>query len=182
MTSLDDTLRATTRTPEHPVGGGPNPDSRHPPGHHRLHPRPPRPNSHSRVDRGVRVASSKWWRAINRRAGYVVFGLPAAFAIPALITTWVQFGLWRALIGAGPLFVWVIAPLLLWIRYTRHPPQTRAGSTAWGILAAAVTVSLLISPVFFWTGPVLVLLISELLRATCARTSRPRATSIPESP
>lgn len=109
------------------------------------------------------------WETVNAWGGYLVFGLPAVLAVPALIATFARFGLWDTVHSAVPIAVGVCIPLLLWLRYTHRRPRTRTGRCAWVLLAAAVTTTLVLSPLFFWVGPVLAVLVSETLRVLCPR-------------
>jgi len=96
--------------------------------------------------------------------GYVVFGLPAALAVPAMASTVTRFGAWPAATQALPAAATAVIPLMLWVRYTRHRPTTRRGKLAWLVVAAAAIAAVALSPLFFWSGPVLLVLCAELLR------------------
>jgi hypothetical protein len=115
---------------------------------------------------------------MNTVMGYVLFGIPAALCGPALVSTVHRYGL--GALGAAVLAtLWACAPLLLWIRYTRHRPTSRHGRLTWVLLGTAALITLLISPIWFWSGPVLVLLLLEIsrvvLEAIRARRSTARA-------
>ena len=105
------------------------------------------------------------WKTVNTWGGYLVFGLPAALAIPALISTLKQFGPLDTLTSAVPAALGACVPVLLWIRYNRKPPRTRTGKLTWALLAVIATATLVFSPLFFWAGPALLVLASEALRA-----------------
>lgn len=113
------------------------------------------------------------WRQANVLAGYIVFGLPAAIAVPAAAATISRFGLWNTLTSAAlPLLV-VAASLLLWIRYTRHHPVRKLARLAWAAAAGATFLTFAVSPIWFWSGPLLAVLLSELaLVLTSARARR----------
>ncbi len=104
------------------------------------------------------------WKQLNTIAGYIVFGLPTLFAIPALAATIARFGLWDTLTSAVLPLLGVFAPLLLWIRYTRHRPLWKIARLTWATVAGTALLMLVSSPIWFWSGPVLVLLLSEVLR------------------
>lgn len=104
------------------------------------------------------------WRQINVYAGLVVFGLPALVAIPALIATFVRFGVLESLGSAGPAAAITVLPLVLWVRYTRRRPGTYTGKVTWAVVGAFAVGSLAFSPLFFWAGPAVVVLLSECLR------------------
>lgn len=105
------------------------------------------------------------WMHVNTAAGYVVFGVPTLLAIPAVAATIARFGIWHTLTSAVVPVAMVIAPLLLWTRYTRHRPAKRTAWLTWSGVAILVFLVLASSPLWFWTGPVLVVLLSELARA-----------------
>lgn len=110
---------------------------------------------------------TRWMRA-NTAAGYLVFGLPVLLAIPALGATITRFGVWTTLTSAALPVLVVTAPLLLWNRYTRHRPARKVARLTWAAIAALTFVLLASSPLWFWTGPVLAVLLSELARALLA--------------
>lgn len=150
------------RPSEHPVGGGLSDST---PATHR----PQRPRG-----RVLRL-----WKIVNVVAGYVVFGLPALLAIPALIATAAKFGLWPTITQAGPPALLASLPLLVWVWYTRRPPSTRSRRFAWIVLATLATATLLATPLVFWTAPAFAVLTSELLRALAPQ---PASSSAPKAP
>lgn len=109
-------------------------------------------------------ASKTRWKTANTWAGRLVFGFPAAMTVPALLSTFVRFGLWETLAAAVPLTVVAWLPLLLWHRYTRHRPSSRSTKIAWALVAMVALAGLALSPLFFWAGPALIVLFSEVLR------------------
>ncbi len=116
------------------------------------------------------VARRSAWKTGNTWAGYVLFGLPAALAVPALATTLAHFGVWKTLSAAVPAALWACTPLFLWHRYTRRPPQRRLARLLWSVLAVVAVVMLLASPLWFWAGPSLLVLTSEALRLLLGRS------------
>ena len=120
------------------------------------------------------------WKQINTLAGYVVFGLPSLLALPAMVATIARFGLWDTLTSAALPLVAVATPLLLWIRYTRHRPVWRLARVTWAGIAGGALLLLASTPIWFWTGPVLALIASELLRALASlRGTRPALSTRP---
>lgn len=113
---------------------------------------------------------NRWWKA-NCWAGYAVFGIPAALAVPAVITTASRFGPIDTLTSATLPVLWILSPLALWVRYTRRRPRTRRGAAAWIAVALLSLGLLLTSPIWFWSGLTLLVLASEALRAVVSRTS-----------
>ncbi len=107
------------------------------------------------------------WRSVNAWAGYVALGLPAVVAVPALIATLARFGPWDTL-SALPAVLWACTPGLLWLRYTRRGPTRRRGRITWSLLGVLAVAMLLVSPIWFWSGPVLCVLASEALRLAVA--------------
>lgn len=101
-------------------------------------------------------------RTLIAWAGLVVFGLPALLAVPALLSTVSQFGIWATLTQALPLAALTCVPLLLWIRYIRHRPHTKRGTVAWCLVVAVALAALLASSLWFWAGPILLVLILEI--------------------
>lgn len=136
------------------------------------------PRKRTRDARSTRTV----WETINTRCGYLVFGLPAVLAVPALIATLARFGLWDILRSAVPVALCLCVPLLLWLRYTHHRPRSRSGKCAWALVAAAATTTLVISPLFFWVGPVLAVLGSELLRVLLSPRHRVPRRWLPARP
>lgn len=101
------------------------------------------------------------WRVINVAAGHLIFGVLAIAALAATAATLARFGLEDSL-GAVVLPLAVLGtPWLLWLRYSRHRPTTRRGTFAWSAIASAAAASLLLGPLWFWSVPVLTLLVSE---------------------
>ena len=113
------------------------------------------------------------FRVVITWTGLIIFGIPALLAIPALIATVDQFGLWQTLTQALPLAALAYVPLLLWVRYIRHRPSSKWGVAAWSLVVALVLALLLVSSLWFWAGPILFLLTLEvtnnLLRRAFAR-------------
>lgn len=106
------------------------------------------------------------WKTRTAWAGYLMFGLPAILAMPALISTLVRFGLPDTLTAGVPAALWACTPALLWLRYTRRRPSTRSGGIAWALLCLAAVLMILFSPIWFWSGPVLFVLLSEAARVS----------------
>jgi len=104
------------------------------------------------------------WKQINTTTGYIVFGLPTSFVIPAMAVTIARFGLWDTLMSAGLPALGVAAPLLLWIRYTRHRPVWKIARLTWAGIALLALLTLASTPFWFCTAPVLAVLLAELLR------------------
>lgn len=115
----------------------------------------------------------KTWRAFNLITGHVVFGLPALTSLPALAATIARFGLLNTLTTALLPALVVIAPWLLWLRYTRHRPTTRRAISAWLTLALLVAFVIAVSPLWFWNIPVMGLMLSETLRLLADRHQAP---------
>ena len=111
------------------------------------------------------------WRQLNTIGGYVVFGLPSLLAIPALMATIARFGLWATLTSAALPVIAVAIPLLLWARYTRHRPVWKIARVTWAALALVSLTLIAASPIWFWSAPVLAVLLSEVLRAGVASLS-----------
>ena len=107
------------------------------------------------------------WRTGNAVAGHVILGFPAGLAIAALTGTVARFGV-SALAATVPA-LGVIGPWVLWLRYTQQQHITRRAGLGWAACGVALAVVLLLSPLWFWTGPVLVLLMSESLRVVLRR-------------
>lgn len=118
------------------------------------------------------------WKRVNTAAGYLVFGLPALVAVPALFATVRRFGLWDTVAAATLPLLWVVAPLALWARYIRRRPSSGAGWLAWLSCAVVVLLMLAVSPIWFWSGPAMTVLLSEIARARLAGR-RPRMARIP---
>ncbi|WP_193315418.1 hypothetical protein [Nostocoides sp. F2B08] len=108
------------------------------------------------------------WQQGNVWAGYLVFGFPAVAAIPALASTISRFGLRDSLLNAGPAALTACLPLLLWARYTRRRPGTYTGKVTWFVVGLAGLAALAFSPLFFWAGPAMLVLLSEILRLITA--------------
>lgn len=119
------------------------------------------------------------WKQINTIAGYVAFGLPTLFAIPAMAATIARFGLWDTLTSAVLPVLGVSAPLLLWIRYTRHRPVWKIARLTWAGIALLALLMLASTPIWFWTAPVLAVLLSELLRALAGSRQHPSSRLAP---
>lgn len=109
------------------------------------------------------------WRVTNVVLGHVLFGIPAAAALPALGATTIRFGPVATLTSALLPALVVAAPWLLWFRYTRRRPTSRRAKLTWLAVAALVSGVTLASPIWFWTVPVLTLLASETTRVLLAR-------------
>lgn len=112
------------------------------------------------------------WKQTNTVAGYIVFGLPALLAVPALVSTIARFGLWTTLTSAALPVLVVTAPLLLWIRYTRRRPLWRLARLGWTGVAVLILLNIAASPIRFWTGPVLAVLLSEIVRVHLGHRDR----------
>lgn len=108
------------------------------------------------------------WTTLNCWAGYAIFGLPAVLAVPALIATFAQFGVRDTLVSGVPAALWVCTPALLWLRYARRRPTRRRGRIAWAMLGLLTITMILISPIWFWSGPLLLVLSSEAVRVATA--------------
>jgi hypothetical protein len=124
-----------------------------------------------------------WWQTANRWVGLVMFGVPALMSVPAVVATAARFGVWATVSAAAVPVVVICLPLGTWIWYLRRPPRSRRARTGWGV-AASVAVTLLgVTPIRWWTAPVLLVLLSEtfrLLAATRRRSTgagRPRKAS-----
>ena len=116
----------------------------------------------SRGERAGRLITR--WGQGNTAAGYVVFGLLALMAVPALASTVGRFGMWNTLTSAALPALVVLVPLLLWVRYTRRRPLRKLAWASWASVAGLILLTLAASPLWFWTGPVLAVLLSELAR------------------
>ncbi|MGH9025574.1 MAG: hypothetical protein ACRDWD_05560 [Acidimicrobiia bacterium] len=113
-------------------------------------------------------------------AGYLVFGLPAVLAVWALVQAVGRFGVGQTLIGAGPSMLWMELPLIAWIVYTVRRPQSRRPALLSIAGLALITATLLLTPMFFWTGPAFLVLLIELARVLIParrRASAPQETS-----
>ena len=121
----------------------------------------------------------KTWRVINLIVGHLLFGIPALLSLPALVATVARFGLLSTLTTALLPAAVVVTPWLLWLRYTRRRPTGRRGALAWLTLAAVVTAVILFSPLWFWTLPVLTLLLSESIRCLAHRPQASQAVAVP---
>lgn len=115
------------------------------------------------------TAARSRWQRINTWAGGLVFGVPVAAMVPALVATALEFGLFTLLVTGGLAAAVACAPLLLWVRYCRRPPSSRTGKVAWVVVAAMGIVTLLFSPLFFWAGPALLVLLAEVSRVLTHR-------------
>jgi hypothetical protein len=109
------------------------------------------------------------WRVTNLVVGHVLFAVPAAAALPALGVTTIRFGLVATLTWALLPALFVLAPWLLWLRYTRRRPVARRARLTWLAGALLVSAATLASPVWIWSLPVLVLLASETTRCLVDR-------------
>ena len=109
------------------------------------------------------------WRRLNTWGGYLLLGVPAAAAIPALAATVARFGLWSTVAGAALPALATVGPLAAWITYTHRRPTTARAALAWIAAAIALLTLLWFSPLFFGVGPALALLISEVARVLFAR-------------
>lgn len=110
------------------------------------------------------------WKRVNTWLGHIVFGLPALLAVPALLATAARFGWWDTLTTGVPAAAWACIPLLLWAVYVR---EGRARRTVWVLLLAIASGVLLLSPIHFWAGPaVVVLLLEATRRLTPSRRQR----------
>ncbi len=113
-------------------------------------------------------------------AGYLVFGLPAVLAVWALVQAVDRFGVGQTLIGAGPSMLWMELPLIAWIVYTVRRPQVRRTALLSIAGLGLITATLLLTPMFFWTGPAFLLLLVELARVLLPgrrRASAPQESS-----
>lgn len=97
------------------------------------------------------------WRTINVYAGTLVIGMPVMLAIAAVYT----LGL-NLVPAAIPLLI-AIGPLGLWLWYLNSVPG-RAARRVWLVAAVALALGAMISPWWFWSGPLLVVLTSEIIR------------------
>lgn len=113
------------------------------------------------------------WRIVNTWSGHVVFGLPAVLAVPALVSTVTRFGWGHTLTTGLPAAAWACIPLLLWILYLRNARRR----TVWVLLLAIATVVLLLSPIYFWAAPAMVVLLMEAARGLATRGLRSQAPS-----
>lgn len=110
------------------------------------------------------------WKSLNVWVGHLVLGLPAVLAVPALIATLAQFGFPDTLTAGGPAVAVACAPEALWMRYTRHRPSTGRGRVAWTLGWLLAVTMLLLSPIWFWSGPLLFVLASEAVRVAVTGT------------
>lgn len=102
-------------------------------------------------------------------AGYLAFGFLAAMGAIAVILTAMQLGIWPTLTQAVPAASPVFLPLLMWWRYTTHPPTRRRGAVAWILAWSLLIGALMVSPVWFWTAPILAVLAAEAARCRAGR-------------
>lgn len=111
------------------------------------------------------------WATVNRRAGLVVFGLPALGSLPAAVATVARFGFESALVSAGPAVAVLTLPLMAWLVYLRRQPMGRRGGIVFCLAAFCLLVAVLTSPVWWWSGPALLVLLSELMRLLAGKAS-----------
>lgn len=97
-------------------------------------------------------------------AGITVFGIPAALAVPALMSTLAHYGVWDTLTHASLPVLAACLPLILWVRYTRHRPTRRAGMIAWTLTATILLASIALTPLWFWAVPSTGVLTAEAIR------------------
>ncbi|MHA6513401.1 hypothetical protein [Tessaracoccus sp. Z1128] len=121
----------------------------------------------------------KAWTHINTWTGYLVFGVPAAFAALALLGTLAQFGVWDAVTSALIPAVLVAAPLLLWIRYVSQRPTKIRQWIGWIMVATLCLTGALLSPLWGWAVPGLLLLASEAALAITGSARRVAAERVP---
>lgn len=105
------------------------------------------------------------WSKVNTWAGYLVFGVPTAFAVLALTATGIRFGVWDTVVHAVVPAVLVTMPLLLWIRYVAHRPTKPCQWIGWAMVAMLCLAGTLLSPLWGWAVPSLLLLASEAMLA-----------------
>lgn len=108
------------------------------------------------------------WRTINVYAGTLVIGTPAMLAIAAVYT----LGL-NLVPAAIPLLI-AIVPLGLWLWYLNSVPG-RAARRVWLVAAVALALGTMISPWWFWSGPLLIVLVSEVIRVVTSPSVPPDA-------
>lgn len=97
-------------------------------------------------------------------AGITVFGIPAALAVPALMSTLAHYGVWDTLTHASLPVLVACLPLTLWVRYTRHRPTRRAAMAAWTFTATILLASIALTPLWFWAVPSMAVLTAEAIR------------------
>jgi hypothetical protein len=139
------------------------------------------------VDQGARM---RMWRWGNQLLSGVVFGLPAVSAVPALVICAQRFGLRVTLTQALPSAVWASIPLLLWVVWSLRPARSRPARVVLVVSWVAGVATVVVSPLFFWAGPVILVLACDAarfwsLRRGTARVARlaggqERAGGLPE--
>lgn len=122
----------------------------------------------------------RMWRRCNRVAGYLVFGLPVASAIPGLVLCVSRFGIRDTLIEAVPAALWASVPFLVWVLWIVKPPHTVPSRVVMVLSFAVGMVTVFVSPLFFWAGPGLLVLASEAARGMKVLWLGRRAKSSPD--
>lgn len=106
------------------------------------------------------------WKTINVYAGTLVIGTPAMLALAAAVTLRGIDVIWAAI----PL-VLTVWPLALWLWYLNTHPG-RAARRLWLVAAVVLAIGTMISPWWFWSGPLLIVLASEIIRVATNPSSR----------
>lgn len=105
------------------------------------------------------------WRSGNAVAGLLIFGLLAAASVPAWVGTAARYGVGSAVTATGPVVLSMWLPVLVWIGYLR--------GLRWCAAGVAVVVGVVaVSPLWFWVGPTVLVVCSELARVAVARARR----------
>lgn len=110
------------------------------------------------------------WKTVNVYAGTLVIGTPAVVCLAAVVT------LGSTLLEATiPLMV-TFGPLVLWLWYL-NSKGGRTGRRIWLMAAVVMAAGTMLAPWWFWSGPLLIVLISEILRVIVGR-NRPQPARI----
>lgn len=102
------------------------------------------------------------WKTINVYAGTLIIGTPAMLALAATASLGVNF-IWATI----PLLL-SVGPLAMWLWYLNTSPG-RAARRVWLVAAVVLGLGTMLSPWWFWSGPLLIVLASEVIRVATTR-------------
>lgn len=102
------------------------------------------------------------WKTVNVYAGTLVIGIPAVLCVAAV-----------ASLGSNPLEALIpltvtVGPLVLWLWYL-NSNGGRAARRMWLMAAVVMAAGTMLAPWWFYSGPLLIVLISEILRVITIR-------------
>lgn len=119
------------------------------------------------------------WKSVNVYVGTLVIGWPSVLALISLVMMATSQGLVGTVVyGLLPALL-VTAPLALWLWYL----NSRGYRRLWLVAAVVIAAGAFTSPLWFWGGPLLLVMVSEVLRVlTADRRGELEAPSSPVPP